>query len=105
MNKWSITKLSKNKYTITKDNQFIEVMLVTELLNNPEVLLTNTRDMSEDYVIFYPNTYPTNVDESAIIGEAFAYDGLKCINKSLVTAVITNTNISNAKDILELLCE
>lgn len=104
---WNISKIQKNRYKLrsNSNNAFIEVHLSTNLKNDPEILLTNTRDMSNDYVVFYPASYPTDKNDSPIIGEAYMYDGLKCICKELVRADIIDTNIPNtAKGCIEILC-
>lgn len=103
---WDIIKLNKNHYKIidVHTNNYIEITVSTDLANNPELLLTDTRDMSDDNVIFYPNVYPTPINDQPIIGEAYLYENRKCIKKSLVIANIVNTDIPDkAKTCIELL--
>lgn len=105
---WKATKIIKNHYLLasTDNNDFIEVQLSTGLPGEPEVLFTDSKDLSSDNVMFYPNPYPTeDSDPDPVIGEAYQYSGKKCIGKALVTAVILNTNVPDkAKGYLEVAC-
>ncbi|MBQ8218164.1 MAG: hypothetical protein IJZ79_02560 [Bacilli bacterium] len=103
---WNIIKLDKNHYKIidVHTNNYIEITLSTDLSNNPELLFNDTRDISDDNVIFCPNAYPTPNNDQPIIGEAYLYENRKCIEKSLVIANIVNTDIPDkAKTYIELL--
>ena len=105
MSAWNISRINKNRYKVTNNEIFIEVQLSTNFENDPEILLAGTQDMSCEGVIFYPILYPTEDNESPIIGEAYLYEGLKCVNKDLVRAYIVDTNIPDiAKVSIEVLC-
>lgn len=104
---WNIEKIDPNHYLATKDGFFFEFLLSTKWENNPEILFGKSHDMSKDSVIFYPSVYPTPEEDhdSAIVGEAYLYNELECIDQDLVTASILRTNIpEKAKNQLEMLC-
>lgn len=109
MMNWTIDKLSKNKYKLIHKyniDSYIEVELQSTLSNNPSIILDKSQDLSEDNVIFYPNTYPTPDEDDAIIGNVYQYKDKKCIENGLVSVHIISTNLpyNNAKGIIESLC-
>ena len=97
---WNLTKINKNHYKITRDDEYIEFELNSEL--DGEIVFNN--DMSDDFIIFIAKTYPTpNEDSEPTIGDVYKYDNKKCISHSLVNANILETNLNKikAKFILE----
>lgn len=101
---WNIDKIDPNHYLATKDGFFFEFLLSTKWTNAPEILFDKSHNMSKDRIIFYPLIYPTPEDDNAIVGEAYMYNELECIDQDLVTASILRTNIpERAKKQLEML--
>lgn len=102
---WNIEKIDPNHYLATSNGFFFEFLLSTKWTDNPEILFDKSHNMSKDHIIFYPLTYPTpEDDQDAIVGEAYMYNELECIDQDLVTASILRTNIpEKAKNQLEML--
>ena len=106
MKHWELSKLAKNHYKMTKDDKYIEFVISSDLVGNPEILFEEPMNISEDNVLFIPETLPTlDEDPYAIIGSAFRYDGRKCVEHSLVDAKVIDTNVTgDAKRYVEVLC-
>lgn len=106
MFEWNIKTKEKNHFYAVRDNNFIDFKLNTGLSSDYSMLFDNSRDMSEDGIIFIPNIFTTPDNEvDPIIGESLRYVGFKCVEKGLVTATIINTNIDIevAKTYIELM--
>lgn len=102
---WNIEKIDPNHYLATCNGFFFEFLLSTKWTDNPEILFDKSHNISKDRIIFYPLTYPTPEDDNdAIVGEAYMYNELECVDQDLVTASILRTNIpEKAKNQLEML--
>lgn len=93
--------LYSSVYRYTNSNGFILFKLIADRNEDLEVL--TSKNMSKDNVIFISRTLETLPEDEPIVGIARQYNGCICTSEQLVTAHIIDTNIDNAKDILETL--
>ena len=102
MGKWLITNKTNDLYTLTKNDDYIILQVLSDFKDKTIDILT--RNMTKDGLIFTPDSsYPTDycdVDWS-IIGMVSLYEGHKYKKDSLVTVKIIESSVSNPKEIVE----
>lgn len=102
-----LIKIEKNHYQCTySDSKYIEFEL-DGFATDKAIELAELPHMSEDNVIFLrSNDYPTPEDDfEPVLGTAYLYEGKTCIDHTLVSARIINTDLpmKDAKHRLEFL--
>lgn len=104
MRHWFIEKIKKNTYKLSLNELYIVIHVTSTFEQDYDINILN-KDMSEDNIIFMNNCYPTAPEDLfAVIGNAYLYKGPICMDSSLVTANIVDTNctMTNAKNQIEL---
>lgn len=96
----TITKIDRNTYRFARDNKYIIVRVEHTFLENVDINILNL-DMSDDNVIFIKQLRPNVEDYYLIIGIAYLYNNKKCISTSIVDLYIIDTNMKNAKEMME----
>lgn len=100
----TITKIDRNTYRFARDNKYIIVRVEHTFLENVDINILNL-DMSDDNVIFIKQLRPNEIyyveDDYLIIGTAYLYNDKKCISTSIVDLCIIDTNMKNAKEMME----
>ena len=101
MTTWIINQIvGKNYYRISQNDNYIIVELSSSLSENYAINLN--LDISEDNVIFIPKIYHDDNLVHPCIGFVLKYNSEGTfIEQGLVSAKILQTNVNNAKEILE----
>lgn len=100
----TITKIDRNIYRFARDNKYIIIKVEHTFLENVDINILNL-NMSDDNVIFIKQLRPCEFsygeDDYLIIGTAYLYKDKKCISNSIVDLYIVDTNMKNAKEMME----